>query len=57
MWQILLAKLTKKIYLEGSISSIKQPQVVILQNWNLKGLQMTQTLGVIMQFSLYLKIV
>ena len=28
MWQILLAKLTKKMYLEGLISPIKKPQML-----------------------------
>ena len=37
MWQILLEKLTKNVLREGSISPIKKPQVVILQNWNPRG--------------------
>ena len=39
-----VSKIDKKMYLEGSISPIKKPQGV--------SLQMTQTPGVIMQFSL-----
>ena len=41
------------MYLEGSISPIKKPQVVILQNWNLKGsvCKWPKPQEVIMQFS------
>ena len=51
-----VSKIDKKIYLEGSISSIKKPQVVILQNQNLRGsvCNWAKPQGVIMHFSLYL---
>ena len=45
------------MYLEGSISTIKKPQVVILQNWNSRGsvCKWPKPQRVIMQFSYEIK--
>ena len=47
-----VSKIDKKIYLEGSISPIKKPKVVILQNQNLRKsvCNWAKPQGVIMQF-------